>query len=175
MAGRKSSQSELVDLLVNRYLKHLLRADYSPRTVSLRRRHLGEFTGWCVDRDVHLAVELTAEVIRSYHYHLSQRRGRSGRPLSYSSRLFRVLSLRAFFRWLTKEKFLQRDAALELQLPREDLAAVVRGRRAAQRRRQRGLARRGFPHRCRSRFRRAYPRGRMQCVLGIRLRPTKEA
>ena len=172
MAGRKSSQAEFLNLLVNRYLKHLLRVDYSPRTVSLRRRHLGEFTDWCSDRDVHFAVELTTEVTRSYHYHLSKRRGPSGGPLSYSSQL---LSLRAFLRWLTKEKLLQRDAALELELPQEDLAAVVRRHRAVRRRRQRSLSRRGFPHRCRFGFRRTCPRGRMQSVLRIRLRPTTEA
>ncbi len=118
--SRPQREALSLQLLLERHLQHLLVRNYSAKTVAMRRRYLQQFVDWCSDRGLELAAEITPEITAAYQRHLYYYRTKAGRPLRFSSQLSRLVALRTFFRWLTKQKVITSNPTSELDLPKEE-------------------------------------------------------
>ena len=86
--------------------------------------------------------DVTKPVLERYRRHLYHYRKENGEPLSFATQQQRLLPLRAFFKWLSKENYTLSNPASELELPRvhrklpahilsrEDVEAVLEGDRS---------------------------------------------
>jgi len=101
------------------YLDYLRVKGYSERTVGNRELYLGYFVAWCDQRGLGRPQEVTRPVLDRYaRYLYYYRREATGQPLSFRSQYSRLVPVRAFFKWLTRQNYLLSNPASELELPR---------------------------------------------------------
>lgn len=104
------------------YLGYLESHHYAPSTVRKRRQHLDLFLQWCQLRELGSVLEVDRSVLERYQRHLACRLSRShpsqGRPTSIRYQHEQLVSLRGWFRWLTRQRHLLYNPAAELELPR---------------------------------------------------------
>ena len=103
---------------MQRYLEWLRVQNYSERTVENRELYLGYFLAWCAERGIARPVEVTRPILERYQRMLFHYRKRSGNPLSFRSQHSRLVPVRAYFKWLTRQNVLLANPASELDLPR---------------------------------------------------------
>ena len=103
---------------MKRFLSWLRVHNYADRTVEAREGYLRLFIGWAEGRGIVRPVEVTLAVLEAYQQHVYAQKTRSGKPLSFPSQHNRLTPLRAFFKWLTRQRVLQVNPASELQLPK---------------------------------------------------------
>ena len=103
---------------MQRYLDWLRVQNYSERTVENRQLYLGYFIAWCAERGIARPVEVTRPILERYQRMLFHYRKRSGNPLSFRSQHSRLVPVRAYFKWLTRQNVLLANPASELDLPR---------------------------------------------------------
>lgn len=104
--------------LVSEFIESLRVRNYSERTVDQRRKCLNWFTDWCAERGLTRPSEITRPILERYQRHLFHYRKDDGQPLSFGSQFTRLVSVRMFFRWLTKNNHLLYNPASELELPK---------------------------------------------------------
>jgi integrase/recombinase XerD len=92
---------------------------YAEDTAGMRRRYLAVFAAWCEERGITRPEEVTRPVLLRYQRRLFYHRKRDGKPLSWSTQHVQLVSLRAFFKWLTIESHILFNPASELFLPRQ--------------------------------------------------------
>ena len=88
------------------------------QTANIRRVALQRFILWCHGRGLSSAAEITRELLEEYQLHLSRCRKANGSSLALSTQVTRLHPVRAFCRWLARERLVLGDASAELQLPR---------------------------------------------------------
>ena len=107
---------------LHRFLESLRVRNYSAATVVTREQQLRLFFVWCDARGVVGPREVTKPILERYQrhvYHLRQSSGRNrGKPLGFQAQMNRLVPLRVFFRWLTRENVLLWNPASELMLPK---------------------------------------------------------
>jgi integrase/recombinase XerD len=103
---------------LQRYLEWLRVRHYSERTVVNRDKALGLFIEWSEARGVLRPMEVTKPILERYQRHLYYVRKADGRPLSVRGQAWRLVPVRAFFKWLAKQNVLLWNPASELELPR---------------------------------------------------------
>jgi integrase/recombinase XerD len=103
---------------MQRYLEWLRVKNYSERTVENRHLYLGYFIAWCAERGIARPVEVTRPILERYQRMLFHYRKPSGKPLSFRSQHSRLVPVRAYFKWLTRQNVLLANPASELELPR---------------------------------------------------------
>jgi len=103
---------------VMRYLEWLRVHNYSACTVENREACLGYFVAWCLERGLGQPKEITKPILERYQRSLYHWRKRNGEPLSFRAQHTRLVPVRAFFRWLTRQNYLLCNPASELELPR---------------------------------------------------------
>ena len=103
---------------MQRYLEWLRVQNYSERTVENRELYLGYFIAWCAERGIARPVEVTRPILERYQRMLFHYRKPSGQPLSFRSQHSRLVPVRAYFKWLTRQNVLLANPASELDLPR---------------------------------------------------------
>ena len=103
---------------LKRYLEWLRVHHYSERTVVNRDKALGLFLEWIEARGVLRPMEVTKPILERYQRHLYYVRKADGRPLSIRGQEWRLVPVRAYFKWLTKQNVLLWNPASELELPR---------------------------------------------------------
>ncbi|MGH9916009.1 MAG: site-specific tyrosine recombinase XerC, partial [Pyrinomonadaceae bacterium] len=81
---------------------------------------LRRFEGWCEERSITRAVEVTKPILERYMRWLYHYRQEDGRPLSYISQYGLVVGVRMFFRWLARNNYILWNPASELELPRRE-------------------------------------------------------
>ncbi len=91
----------------------------SPDTIKRRDSALRRFIHWCDERDIEQPHEVTRAIIERYQRHLYYYRKQDGNPLSYSSQNVILSPLKTFFKWLTKQNYIEYNPASELELPRK--------------------------------------------------------
>ncbi|MBM4095056.1 MAG: recombinase XerD [Planctomycetes bacterium] len=106
--------------LLHRYLLWLETHNFAANTVKVRRLQLARFLGWCEERSVTRAADVTPDLLERFQRHLFYYRKKDGQPLSISSQSHWLTSLRGWFAWLKDQRVLERNPAVELQLPREE-------------------------------------------------------
>lgn len=105
-------------VLVARYLESLRVANKSPATVGTRELQLKPFVAWCAERDMLRPDQLTRELLERYQSHLYHRRKAGDAPLAVVTQYGQLVTVRLFFRWLVREKFLLFNPASEIELPK---------------------------------------------------------
>ena len=105
-----------------RFLEWLLVRNYSEATVRTRDEQLRLFFAWCEARSLTRPRDVTKPILESYQryvYHLRQGSGRNrGKPLGFQAQMGRLVAVRVFFKWLTRENVLLWNPASELVLPK---------------------------------------------------------
>jgi integrase/recombinase XerD len=104
--------------LLAEHLTALRVKDYSEHTVRNRDMHIRFFLAWCAERGLTEPVEITRPVLERYQRHLFHYRKRSGEPLTFRSQHARLVALRAWFRWMTRQNHILHNPASEIELPR---------------------------------------------------------
>ncbi|AWL05737.1 site-specific tyrosine recombinase XerC [Massilia oculi] len=94
---------------------------YSEHTIRTRRIDLGYFIDWCEERGIRRPDEVTRAMLERYRqYVFAYRRQRDGQPLSFNCQGTRLVAVRVFFRWLTRQHHLLFNPAGEMDLPKKE-------------------------------------------------------
>lgn len=107
--------------LLHPFLEWLGVRGYSERTRENRERFLCVFAAWCEERGITRPQEVSRAVLEQYQRHLYHRRKKDGRPLSFGGQHTRLLSIRAYFKWLTRQNHLLYNPASEMDLPKREI------------------------------------------------------
>jgi integrase/recombinase XerD len=83
-----------------------------------RAGHIQFFLEWLKERGITEPVEVTRPVLERYQRHLFYSRKKNGEPLSFSSQHARLVPLRVWFRWMTRQNHILHNPASEIDLPR---------------------------------------------------------
>ena len=102
---------------MQRYLAWLDTRRHTIATVRTRRSQLTQFVGWCQERGVQQAQEVTRPMLERYQRHLFLYRQANGEALSGRSQAGRLTALRGWFRWLVKQNRLLSNPAADLDMP----------------------------------------------------------
>jgi integrase/recombinase XerD len=103
---------------LNEYMSALKVRDFSEHTIRNRYSHIEFFLAWCAERGLMEPTEVTRPVLERYQRHLFHYRKRDGEPMSFRSQHVRLVALRCWFRWLTRQNLILHNPASELELPR---------------------------------------------------------
>ncbi len=92
---------------------------FSETTIRRRVDHLRHFIRFCEERGVNTPEDVSRQVVERYQRHLCHVPSvRTKAPLSLFGQLQYLYAVRAFFRFLSKERHLLYNPASELELPR---------------------------------------------------------
>ena len=107
-----------LEALMREHLRSLEVRNYSEFTVKGRAGHIQFFIDWLKERGITEPVEVTRPVLERYQRHLFYSRKKNGEPLSFSSQHARLVPLRVWFRWMTRQNHILHNPASEIDLPR---------------------------------------------------------
>jgi integrase/recombinase XerD len=93
----------------------------SVATLRGRARDIAAFATWCEDRAVQQPTEVTRPLLERYQRYLFLHRKPNGAPLSVGRQRTALFSLRAYFRWLSRQGLLPANPAADLSLPKRPL------------------------------------------------------
>jgi integrase/recombinase XerD len=125
-SSRKKKKSSLyptpktpLESLLYEHLDWLRVKHYSENTVTTRHNEIMWFLSWCAERDLIEPTEITRPILERYQRHLFYYRKKNGEPLSFRSQHARLVPLRVWFRWMTRQNYILHNPASELELPRQ--------------------------------------------------------
>jgi len=104
--------------LLEEHINALRVRDYSENTIRNQHMHVRYFLLWCAERGLSEPTEITRPVLERYQRHLFHQRKRNGEPLTFRSQHARLIALRQWFRWMTRQNHILHNPASELELPR---------------------------------------------------------
>lgn len=107
-----------LEALLEKHLEALRIQNYSEYTLKGRRVHIGFFLDWCAERGITEPVDVTRTVLESYQRHVFYYRKKNGEPLGFRGQHDRLVPLRVWFRWMTRQHHILHNPASELELPR---------------------------------------------------------
>ena len=105
-------------LLMRDHLRALQVQNYSEFTVRGREGHHPVLPRLAQRARHHRSVEVTRPVLERYQRHLFYYRKTNGEPLSFRSQHARLVPLRMWFRWMTRQNHILHNPASEMELPR---------------------------------------------------------
>ena len=91
---------------------------YSEFTVKNRLVHIGFFIEWAYEHGLREPIEVTRPVLERYQRYLFFYRKKNGEPLTFRSQHARLVPLRVWFRWMTRQNHILHNPASEIDLPR---------------------------------------------------------
>jgi len=100
------------------YLEWMRMKNYSERTVENRDFYIGFLTHWSEQRGLIRPSEITKPILERYQRYLYHYRKKDGKPLTFRSQYNRLVAVRAWFRWLTRQNHILYNPASELELPK---------------------------------------------------------
>jgi integrase/recombinase XerD len=101
-----------------RFLESMRVKQYTDRTVGYRESSLGYFITWCHERSLTRPGDITRPILQRYQRYLFHYRKENGKPLTASCQHGRLVAIRMYFKWLTRENVLLSNPASELELPK---------------------------------------------------------
>ena len=104
--------------LMQTYLEWLQVKNYSASTIEGREYFLLLFLEWCGQRGLIRPSEITKPILDRFQRHLFHYRKSNGDPLTFRSQYNRLVAIRAWFKWLTKENHILYNPASEIELPK---------------------------------------------------------
>ena len=118
MKDKDATPATDLRLLTLAYLEHRQALHYSPRTIGQHKSALNNFADWCELRSLNRANEITKPILERYRKHLHHTLDRTGKPLTARNQVTRLIPLRSFFKWATRQNYLLYNPASELELPK---------------------------------------------------------
>jgi integrase/recombinase XerD len=100
------------------YLERLRVKNYAEGTVAASLAHLRGFLAWCAERGISRSSEVTRAILERYQRWLFYSRRPSGKPLSFRTQQYRLVSVRSFFKYLSRAHHILANPAADLELPR---------------------------------------------------------
>jgi integrase/recombinase XerD len=107
-----------LESLLYEHLDWLRVKHYAENTVTTRHNEIMWFLSWCTERDLAEPTEITRPILERYQRHLFYYRKKNGEPLSYRSQHARLVPLKVWFRWMTRQNYILHNPASEMDLPR---------------------------------------------------------
>ena len=89
----------------------------SPFTVRQRSRAVRRFILWALERSLTRPQDITLPILDRYQRHLYHYRKTDGTPLSFASQHTELVPLKAYFKWLARERRILTNPASELVMP----------------------------------------------------------
>ena len=105
-------------VMMERFFEWMQIKNYSAKTIEVRRSYMGYFINWCAERGIVRPCEVTKPIIERYQRYMYQYRKRNGDPLSFRSQHARLVPLRSWFKWLTRNNHILYNPASEIELPK---------------------------------------------------------
>jgi integrase/recombinase XerD len=90
----------------------------SPFTVRQRSRAVRRFILWALERSLARPQDITLPILDRYQRHLYHYRKTDGTPLSFASQHTELVPLKAYFKWLARERRILTNPASELAMPK---------------------------------------------------------
>jgi integrase/recombinase XerD len=103
---------------IRAYLDYLRARNYADQTIAFKDMAIRAFMGWCDERGIVRLNEVTRPVLQRYQRHLYHALARGGKPMSASGQFNRLMAVKGFFRFLTRENVLLYNPASDLELPK---------------------------------------------------------
>ncbi|MDR0781752.1 MAG: site-specific tyrosine recombinase XerC [Pseudomonadales bacterium] len=103
---------------MRRYMEHRAILGATEQGLYNMEYKLRQFIAWADERGVTHPSQVSRAVIERYQRWLLHYRKKDGQPLSVSSRRTRIVPLRGFFRWLTRQGEIPANPASDIDLPR---------------------------------------------------------
>jgi integrase/recombinase XerD len=119
LAATTPQQTQAMAAALARYMEHLGIKGYRPQGMATAARYIGDFILWSTERGVSHPAQVSRAVLERYQRFLYHYRKRNGDPLSIASRRCKLVPLRGFFRWLTRQAEIPANPAADLELPRK--------------------------------------------------------
>lgn len=91
---------------------------YAEMTIFRNAYNLSRFATFCEDRGVLRPQEATRAVVDRYQKHLYEVRTKKGQPMAIRAQVRELMALRAFFKYLARERFILYNPASEMELPK---------------------------------------------------------
>jgi integrase/recombinase XerD len=107
-----------LEVLMHEHLNALRVRGYSVHTVKNRLVHIGFFIRWAYEHGLREPIEITRPVLERYQRHLFYYRKKNGEPLTFRSQHTRLVPLRVWFKWMTRQNHILHNPASEIDLPR---------------------------------------------------------
>jgi integrase/recombinase XerD len=107
-----------LESMMHEYLNSMRVRAYSPYTVENRLAHIRLFLDWAREHGLREPREITRPVLERYQRHLFYYRKKDGEPLSFRSQHCRLVPLRVWFKWMTRQNHILHNPASEIELPR---------------------------------------------------------
>ena len=92
-----------LESLMQEHLNSLRVRGYSEHTVKNRLVHIGFFIQWAYEHGLREPHEITRPVLERYQRYLFFYRKKNGEPLTFRSQHARLVPLRVWFRWMTRQ------------------------------------------------------------------------
>lgn len=117
MPGNPDDPEGFAALLI-KFIESMRVLNYSERTVEGRESYMRRFIIWCEERGLVRPNEISKAIVERYQRYLFHSRKKNGDPLSFRSQSFHLISIRAYFKWLTKNNYILYNPAAEIDLPK---------------------------------------------------------
>jgi integrase/recombinase XerD len=104
--------------LVEDFVRWTIAVGLSEQTANTRRSALLHFVRWCDSHGVGDAGDITRDALEAYQASMAAYRKRNGEPLDASTQATRLNPVKAFCKWLVRNRKLEFDPSRELVLPR---------------------------------------------------------
>ncbi len=114
-----SKDPESLTAWVIAFLESLKVRGYSLATVGNREYALKIFLAWCEQRSLSRPHMVSRPVLLRFQRYLFLFRQKNGKPLSGRTQHARLVAVRLFFKWLTRENVILSNPASELDLPKK--------------------------------------------------------
>jgi len=117
--SRTSSFSEPeITVRVQQYLEWLDLKNYSQSTIKYESFYLRQFVHWLSERGIISPVEVTRGLLERYRRHVSRMVKPNGKTLSIKTQYLHFITIRGFFRYLSKNNYIMYNPAAEFELPK---------------------------------------------------------
>jgi integrase/recombinase XerD len=107
-----------LEAMMRAHLEALQVKGYSEYTVRNRLVHIRFFIEWVQAHGLTEPIEVTRPVLERYQRHLFYYRKKNGEALSFRSQHSRLVPLRVWFKWMTRQNLILHNPASEIDLPR---------------------------------------------------------
>lgn len=119
-SAKRETSSEAVtgERYIRAHLDYLRARNYAEDTIIFKEMALRSFAAWCAERGIVRLTEVTRPVLQRYQRHLYHTISRRGKPMSAGAQFNRLMAVKVFFRFLTRENVLLYNPASELEMPK---------------------------------------------------------
>ncbi len=104
--------------MVQEYLCYMDIKNYAKTTRDSREFYLYTFLEWSGQRGLIRPSEITKPILERFQRYLFHYRKKDGDPLTFRSQYNRLVAIRAWFKWLSKENHILYNPASEIELPK---------------------------------------------------------